>query len=109
MSQRFLPSELEKVALSQLNCVCVCGCVRGWVGACVRECHGGCHLRDRYLLMPHGEHLLHSCDSCAGKAVAVLVHFDGLQPFWDRPEGGAVAATGAGQADGHAATHTHTT
>ena len=70
------------------------------------------HLRHvRYLLMPHGEHLLHSCDSGAGEAVAVLAHFDGLQPFWDRPEGGAVTATGARQADGHPAAttnHTHT-
>lgn len=56
-----------------------------------------------HLLMPQGEHLLHGRDPSAGEAIAVLVHFDGLQPLGHRPEHSAVTAAGAGQADGHAA------
>lgn len=55
------------------------------------------------LLMPHGEHLLHGCDSSAGEAIVVLAHFDGLQPLWHRLEHGTIPATCAGQADGHTA------
>ena len=55
------------------------------------------------LLMPHGQHLLHGCDSCPGEALAVLAHLDGLQPFRHRPEHGAVAAAGARQSDGDTA------
>lgn len=50
--------------------------------------------------MPQGEHLLHGRDPGAGKALAVLAHSDGLQPFGHRPEHGTIAAAGAGQADG---------
>lgn len=53
-----------------------------------------------HLLMPQGEHLLHARDPGAGEALAVLAHSDGLQPFGHRAERGAVAAAGAGQADG---------
>lgn len=52
--------------------------------------------------MPQAEHLLHAGDPGAGEALAVLAHSDGLQPFRHRPEHGAVAAAGAGQADGNA-------
>lgn len=55
-----------------------------------------------HLLMPQAEHLLHGRDPGAGEALAVLAHPDGLQPFGHRPEHGAVAAAGAGQADGNA-------
>lgn len=53
-----------------------------------------------HLLVPEAEHLLHAGDPGAGEALAVLAHSDGLQPFGHRPEHGAVAAAGAGQADG---------
>lgn len=53
-----------------------------------------------HLLVPQGEHLLHGGDPRAGEALAVLAHPDGLQPLGHRPERGAVAAAGAGQADG---------
>lgn len=53
-----------------------------------------------HLLMPQGQHLLHGGDPGAGEALAVLAHPDGLQPLGHRPEHGAVAAAGAGQADG---------
>ena len=55
-----------------------------------------------HLLMPQCEHLLHGRDPRTSKAFVVLVHLDGLQPLGHRPEGGAVTAAGAGQADGHA-------
>lgn len=55
-----------------------------------------------HLLMPQAEHLLHGRDPGAGEALAVLAHSDGLQPFGHRPEDGALAAAGAGQADGNA-------
>lgn len=55
-----------------------------------------------HLLMPQAQHLLHAGDPGAGEALAVLAHSDGLQPFGHRPEHGAVAAAGAGQADGNA-------
>lgn len=55
-----------------------------------------------HLLMPQADHLLHGRDPRAGEALAVLAHSDGLQPFGHRPEHGAVAAAGAGQADGNA-------
>lgn len=54
-----------------------------------------------HLLMPQAQHLLHAGDPGAGEALAVLAHADGLQPFGHRPEHGAVAAAGAGQADGN--------
>lgn len=53
-----------------------------------------------HLLVPQGEHLLHGGDAGAGEALAVLAHSDGLQPFGHRVEHGAIAAAGAGQADG---------
>lgn len=53
-----------------------------------------------HLLMSQGEHLLHAGDPGAGEALAVLAHSDGFQPLGHRPEHGAVAAAGAGQADG---------
>lgn len=55
------------------------------------------------LLIPQGEHLLHGGDPGAGKALAVLAHFDGIQPLRHRPKHGAVTAAGAGQANGHPA------
>lgn len=58
-------------------------------------------LKKHYSLVLHLQHLVHGEHSGTGEVLAVLAHLDGLQPFRHRPEGGAVTATGAGEADGH--------
>lgn len=47
------------------------------------------------------QHLIHGDYASTGEVLAVLVHLNGFQPFWHRPEGGAVRTTGARQANGH--------
>lgn len=59
-------------------------------------------------IMPHSlvlhlQDLVHGDDPSAGEVLTVLTHLDGLQPLRHRPEGGTIRATGAGQADGYAA------
>lgn len=55
-----------------------------------------------HLLSFHLQDLFHGDNPGAGEVLAVLAHLDGLQPFRHRPEGRAIWAAGAWQADGYA-------
>lgn len=98
-NERNVEQEPEDFCLHKLDNKC--SSPRGFLRRTARRGGGRAAPVPRvHLLVPQGEHLLHGGDPGAGEALAVLAHPDGLQPLGHRPEHGAVAAAGAGQADG---------